>query len=243
MENLAPHWQKFIKNLGFYLGTMMVLVILFTFLRNFPVLLLLWAVALIWGAVLAYQFSQNIFGRDEVIISEERVQAYVDKALNYQAQINRAVDNAGDADRAHLEQLCRQIDSWTNAITGLAQRLSALRQDDVIRRDMKEVPQAIADLKARLAVETDDVVRTQLQRTLENRQKQMESLDELQTMMKRAEIQIESTLSQIGTIYSQLLTGQSTSHVADYSRLSEDVDEEVRQLEDYLEALHEVKLG
>jgi biotin-(acetyl-CoA carboxylase) ligase len=118
-----------------------------------------------------------------------------------------------------------------------------LRQDEVIRRDIKEVPQAIADLQTRLVNETDEVVRSQLQRTLDNRQKQLDSLEQLQTMMKRAEIQIESTLSQLGTIYSQLLTGQSTSHVADYSRLSADVDEEVRQLQDHLEALREVKLG
>ena len=58
--------------------------------------------------------------------------------------------------------------------------------------------------------------------------------------MKRAEIQIESTLSQIGTIYSQLRTGQSTGQVADYSRIEEDVDEEVRQLEDYLDVLNAV---
>ena len=50
-------------------------------------------------------------------------------------------------------------------------------------------------------------------------------------------------LSQIGIIYSQLRIGQSTGHVADYSRIAEDVDEEVRQLEDYLDALNEVKLG
>jgi hypothetical protein len=62
-------------------------------------------------------------------------------------------------------------------------------------------------------------------------------------MMKRAEIQIESTLSSLGTIYSQLLTGQSTDHVADYSRLSSEVDEEVRLLQDRLEALEEVKLS
>ena len=56
-------------------------------------------------------------------------------------------------------------------------------------------------------------------------------------------MQIESTVSMLGTIYSQVLTGQSTSEVADYSQLSTEVDEEVRLLQDYLEALREVKLG
>lgn len=243
MDNLTPHWRKFVQNLVFYLITVIVLVILVMFLRTFPALLVLWGVALVWGGILAYQFIQNVLGRDEVAITEERMQAQVDQALDYKAQIDRAVENADGAERIHLEGVQRHIDSWIAAITKLAQQLSALRQDSVLQRDMKQVPKAIADLKVRVATEEDDEIRSQLQRTLENRQKQLESLEELQSMMRRAEIQIESTLSQIGTIYSQLRTGQSTDHVADYSRIAEDVDEEVRQLEDYLDALNEVKLG
>lgn len=113
----------------------------------------------------------------------------------------------------------------------------------MIRQDLEAVPQAIADLQTRLTNETDPTLRTQLERTLSNRQNQLASLERLQNTMKRAEIQIESTLSALGTIYSQVLTGQSTDHVADYSRLAADVDEEVRLLQDRLEALEEVKLG
>ena len=243
MDNLAPHWRKFLQNLVFYIITVIVLVILVIFLRTFPALLALWGVALIWGGILAYQFIQSVLGRDEVTIHEERIRVQVDQALDYKAQIDHTVENADGAERVHLEGVQRHIDSWTVAITKLAQQLSALRQDSVLQRDMKQVPKAIDDLEARLATEADDDIRDQLQRTLENRQKQLESLEELQSVMKRAEIQIEITLSQMGTIYSQLRTGQSTGHVADYSRISEDVDEEVRQLEDYLDALNEVKLG
>jgi hypothetical protein len=243
MDDLAPHWRKFLQNLAFYIITLIVLVVLVTFLRTFPALLALWGVALIWGGVLAYQFVQNILGRDEVTIREERIRAQVDQALDYKAQIDYAVENAGGAERVHLEGVQRHINCWTVAITKLAQQLSVLRRDSVLQRDMKQVPKAIADLKARLASEEDGEIRNQLRRTLENRQKQLESLEQLQTVMKRAEIQIESTLSQIGTIYSQLRIGQSTGHVADYSRIAEDLDEEVRQLEDYLDALNEVKLG
>jgi dGTP triphosphohydrolase len=136
-----------------------------------------------------------------------------------------------------------QIDSLTEAVEDLVARISSLQHNDVIRRDLRAVPQAIEDLEARLASESDQTIHTQLERTLANRKKQLESLVALQTTIKRAEIQIESTLSQLGTIYSQLLTGQSTSQVADYSRLAADVDEEVRLLQDHLEALREVKLG
>ena len=54
---------------------------------------------------------------------------------------------------------------------------------------------------------------------------------------------VAHALSALGTIYSQLLTSQSTDHVADYSRLSAEADEEVRTLQDHLEALEEVKPG
>jgi hypothetical protein len=108
---------------------------------------------------------------------------------------------------------------------------------------LEAVPKAITDLESRLAQETDPAIRSQLERTLANRRKQLAALERLQNTMKRAEIQIESTLSSLGTIYSQLLTGQSTDHVADYSRLSAEVEEEVHTLQDHLEALEEVKLG
>lgn len=244
METLNPRWRKFLRNLGWYIATLVVLIVLFSFVRHFFVLVALWAVGLIWGGVLAFRFSQLVFGGDEIAISEEQLQAYVDKALSYKAQIDRAIKaTASKTEQIHLEQLSRQIDTWTMAISDLAERLNSLRQDDVIRRDVREVPKAITDLETRLANEADDVVRGQLERTLDNRRKQLDSLEQLQTMMKRAEIQIESTLSQLGTIYSQLLTGQSTSHVADYSHLSADIDEEVHLLQDHLEALREVKLG
>lgn len=69
------------------------------------------------------------------------------------------------------------------------------------------------------------------------------SATKLPSTIKKAEIQMESTLSLLGTLYSQLLIGQSTNHVADYSRLSNDVDEEVCRLQDQLEALWEVKFA
>jgi hypothetical protein len=82
-----------------------------------------------------------------------------------------------------------------------------------------------------------------LERTLTSRKNQLAALKRLQGARNRVEIKIESTLSALGTIYSQILTAESTDQIADYSRLSIDVDEEVRTLQDYLEALAEVKLS
>jgi hypothetical protein len=168
----------------------------------------------------------------------------LDKALAYHAQIDNLIKATRDASaRTRLQDLAGQVDEWVEAIEDLVRRIDDIQQNNLIRQDLEAVPQAIANLEMRLAQESDPDIQAQLERTLSNRKNQLASLERLQTMMKRAEIQIESTLSSLGTIYSQLLTGQSTDHVADYSRLSSEVDEEVRLLQDRLEALEEVKLS
>lgn len=244
MDKLPRRWRILIKNLGWYLTTMLVLIILMSYLRSSFVLAALWLVGLGWGGVLAFQFSRLLFTDEQAIIGEGKLHNYLEQAQAYQTKIDRAIKSTDNAAYAgHLEQLSRQINNWTQAVIILGQRLSTLQQDDIIRRDLQQVPAAITDLQHRLEQETDPGLKAQLGRTLENRQKQWETLEQLQYTMKRAEIQIENTLSMLGTIYSQLLAGQSADHVADYNRLSADVDEEVRQLQDYLDALHEVRLS
>jgi hypothetical protein len=171
-------------------------------------------------------------------------QAYLDKALAYQAQIENLVKTTSDITaRSRLQDLAGEVNEWVEAIEDLTRRINDFQGNSLIRQDLEAVPQAIAKLEAQLTQEGDPDVRSQLERTLTNRRNQQASLERLQTMMRRAEIQIESTLSALGTIYSQLLTGESTDHVADYNRLSAEVDEEVRLLQDRLEALEEVKLN
>jgi hypothetical protein len=169
---------------------------------------------------------------------------HLDKALAYQTQIDALVQAARDANaRARLQDLAQEVAEWVRAIEALTERISNFQQDDLIRQDVAAVPQAINDLQTRLERESDLAIRAQVERTLTNRKNQWAALQRLENIITQAELQLESTLSALGTIYSQLLTGQSTDHVADYSRLSADVDEEVRALQDRLEALEEVKLG
>lgn len=172
------------------------------------------------------------------------IHAHLDKALAYQAQIESLINAAPNAAaRDRLQELAGEVGEWVKAIEDLVRRIDGFQGNYLIRQDLESVPQAITKLEAQLAQENDPALRNQLERTLTNRRNQLASLERLQSTMKRAEIQIESTLSALGTIYSQLLTGESTDHVADYSRLSAEVDEEVRLLQDRLEALEEVKLG
>ena len=244
MPSPDPRWQRLLQNFGWFVLTLITLIILLRFLRSPVVLVALWLVGIIWGGVLAHRLSRLLFASDDFAVSDERSRAYLDQARNYQTKLDRALKNSPSAAaQNNLAQLSDQVETLVEAIENLAERISNLRRDEVIRRDLQSVPKAIKDLEKRLSGENDQAIRQQLERTLKNRRNQLESLGALQNTIKRAEIQIESTLSQLGTIYSQILTGQSTSHVADYSRLSADVDEEVQLLQDHLEALREVKLG
>ncbi len=230
-------WRSILKQVAWYAGTVILLAILVYVFRLRSLVWVPWLVALVWGAALVFLLRPA----GEL---ETRLKAYLDQALAYQAQIDSLIRSSqARRDSAALASLAGQVQQWTEAIQDLVRRISSLQQDPLIRQDKKAVPAAIAELEARLNRETEPSIRSQLERTLANRRKQLASLQGLQTIITRAEIQIESTLSMLGTIYSQLLTGQSTSHVADYSRLSAEVDEEVRLLQDQLEALREVKLG
>jgi len=220
--------------------------VLIILIRYYPLpvfLLVLWGVGLVWGGWLAYQLSQLLFNRNAAAISQARSAEALSQAQDYQEKILKAIDEAPERNSVRSVELAAQINRLAKAITELTGRVNDLRGDETIRRDRQAVPDAIASLQQRLGAEDDPTIKQQLRRTLVNRQKQLESLETLENMIKRAEIQIESTLSQMGTIYSQVLTGQSANDVADYHRITADVDEEVRLLEDRLDALREVKLG
>ncbi len=244
MQKRDPRWRKLGQNFIWFVLTMIVLAVLLRFLRSPVVLVALWGVGVAWGGFLAFKFSQLLFNTDSLVVSDERSQEYLEQARDYQTKIEKSVKAISAASiPGNQKELLQQIDSLLVSIDDLVERIGSLRRNEVIRRDLQLVPKAIKDLEDQLDAEDDAAIQAQLQRTLKNRRKQLESLEALQNTIKRAEIQIESTLSQLGTIYSQLLTGQSTTQVADYSRLAADVDEEVQVLNDYLLALREVKLG
>lgn len=179
----------------------------------------------------------------EEVISES-IQIHLDKARSYKEQIDSLIKTTTNHNmHVSLQDLAVQMDDWIEAIESLARRVDSFRRNTLIHQDLETVPHSIEKLEAQLVRETDVTTRAELERTLTNRKNQLAALEQLRSTMNRAEIRIERTLSALGTIYPQLLTSQSTNQVADYSRLSAELDEEVRTLQDHLEALEEVKLG
>lgn len=240
LKNLKPQWTGFLQNPVWYVATVAILAVVTSYVP------FLWwfagLVALIWGAWLMQRFfGEN--GKDDASVNDQaRLAAYLEQTLAYKTQIDRAIKaTTNDHNRFQLEQLATQLDTCAKAIKEMVQRLVSLRQDNLIRHDLERVPEAIADLEMRLASDANATLAAQLESVLAARKNQLALLEHLQNTIERTEIQLEHTLSVLGSIYSQILIGQSTNHMADYRRLSANVDEEMRRLADQLEALSEVK--
>ena len=177
-------------------------------------------------------------------LTSPTIQAYLDRARTYKEQINNLIKSTSNQKgHARLQNLVAQVSEWVKAIEDIANRVDSLQQNSLIHQDLEAIPQSIENLEVQLVNESDEATRIELERTLVTRKNQLAALERLQSTINRAEIKIESILSALGTIYSQVLIAQSTNHVADYSHLSAEVDEEVRVLQDHLEALEEVKLA
>lgn len=135
-----------------------------------------------------------------------------------------------------------QIQQWQHVLEALIQTIAHFHQNELIRRDLTRVPLALAALEQQLDSAVNPGLRLQLEQALAQRRTQQAVLEQLQTTAGQAEIQIERTISLLGTLYSQLLANQSSLRIAGYTHWLQEVDEQVHCLQDYLEALKEVRL-
>jgi hypothetical protein len=238
LEIINLPWRELLQSPVWY-------VIVVTCLAGFTVYLRVWwwlteGVALLWGVGLVWQIfsskSQN------PVADEVQLQAWLTQALDYQTKIKQALKHAENSNSLLCEPaLLSQIDAWIDLIRVLSQRLALLRRDTLIFQEVATVPEIIAALEAQLRQTSEATTQVQLGQALTYRRKQLAGLKHLQTTMTQAEIQIESTLSLLSTVYTQILTGQSVIRVAASHRFLADIDEEVNRLQDRLEALCEVK--
>lgn len=169
---------------------------------------------------------------------------YLEQAAAYTTGI-RTLSQRADNQFEHqrLQELATNVAHWQAMLQNLAQRVDEFHSSELLQRDLKAVPKSIARLQKQLENEKDSMVQAEIARTLRNRQTQWASLEKLQRTMQLAEVKMESTVSMLGTIYSQAHIGRSRGQVASYRRLLDEVNEEVMGLQDYLAAMDEVKFG
>jgi hypothetical protein len=170
----------------------------------------------------------------------------VSKALEYRSSIiqeidrkdNRAVDDG-------LRKMSVDLEDWTKQVYHLAQVLDVYTADSVIARDMEQVPKDLRVLEVKLGQERNATVKQELETTFQNKARQYEALETLRGTMEKAQLQLENTLSALGTVYMQTLNlGAKELGSNEAQRLQAQMREQVQSLEDINAAMDEVyKLG
>jgi hypothetical protein len=171
--------------------------------------------ALAEGAIIYSSLTDPEFGRRVVadMLREEfelshlqdvRYRRYLEKAFEYRERIEEAIARRRlGVLRDHFQETARQIDDWIRSIYEIARRLDGYDQDDFLHREENEVRERVDELRGQLDKENDRRVRTQLEQTLRAKEVQLENLEQLGNGMQRAELQLEHTLTAMGTIYAR----------------------------------------
>ncbi len=214
-----------------------------------------WLVALtpIWlvvvGAGLANreanaQAASQIF-REQFNVSalkDAHLRAMVGQAIAYRERIDSAMNKTADsALRLRLQDVADQVQEWVGRIYALARRLDAYRSDTFLANDRKVAEQSIRQLHERLARESDPAIQAEIRDTIARRQAQVASLEKLADTMNRAELQIENTLTALGTVYSQMLLIDARDvNSPRTQRLRDSIVDQVNSLQDVLASIEEV---
>ena len=146
-------------------------------------------------------------------ISDSNLKIRIAQAMAYRERIDQSADKFTDrASRGRVEDVANQIEEWVRRIYTLALRLDTYKKDNIIHKDIQTVPDAIRDLRKRMAAETDLDVQREIQDTLSRRETQLNNLKKLDNTMDRADLQLENTLTALGTVYSQVLLHPRSRH-------------------------------
>jgi hypothetical protein len=171
-------------------------------------------------------------------VSRERLKS----AMEYRRNMLKLVKRHGGAMKLHLRQTVDDINEWIGHMYNLAEHIDASEGNEIVDRDLKEVPQKIVKVRQRIDLEKDERVKQDLAAQLKQLEQQRVNLEATVNSAKRAEIQLESTLSSLGTIYAQMsLLGTKEVDGSRYQRLRDEIQDEVANLQDTIEAMNEVQ--
>ncbi|MHB0877370.1 MAG: hypothetical protein ACYC5O_15140 [Anaerolineae bacterium] len=175
-------------------------------------------------------------------IRQVRLRGQVDKAIEYRQGIERQIAQTRPGVlRDRLLTIANRVDEWMAQIVGLAQRLDRLSSDDLIQRDARATPEEIAQYRRRLTQAQDEGMRQQLQMVLASKETQLANLRQLARSMESGQLQLDNTVSDLGTLYSQFVLLEARDvESGRVQRLSQDIDDEIASLADVVSTLDEL---
>jgi hypothetical protein len=176
-------------------------------------------------------------------LRDKRLQEQINEALDYRGRIEAAIREKQDTVlKDNLSETARQIDEWLENIFNLAQRLDKYQEDRrIFDRDHKRGVERLAQLQKQLTEEKDQAVKGQIEVNIRGLERQIGTIESLHSTMGRARLQLENTLSALGTLYSQtMLVGARDIDSGRARRLRQEIAEEVEELNDVLLAMDEL---
>lgn len=175
-------------------------------------------------------------------IQNRALRSRVEKALEYRDRIDQVIARSRESVlRDHMDDVSQGITSWLENVFRLAKRLDAYMADEMIAQDLRSLDPAIENLKKRLAQEDDETVRHQIGQAIAQKQIQRENLLKLQNVMERADFQLESTITAMGTVYSQMMLLSARDIASGRAqRLQQDIADQVQALQDIVQTVDEV---
>jgi hypothetical protein len=166
----------------------------------------------------------------------------LEDALEYRRNMLQLIGQHSGAMRVQLQQTVADVNDWIGQMYDLAVHIDGFESNELVERDRRMVPQQLEKVRQRLSTESDPAVQRDLQEQLDRLQLQLDNLNQTANSVKRAEIQLDSTLSSLGTIYAQMsLLGAKDVDSSKAQRLRQDIREEVSGLQDTIDAMDEVQ--
>lgn len=174
--------------------------------------------------------------------SRQRLQ----RALEYRRSMERLIPQHSGAMKLSLQQTVSEVNDWIAHMYTLAQHIDEFESNALVERDRRAVPGDLQNARRRLKLaqdsNTDPGLTADLEQQVRLLEQQLTNLEATVNSVKRAEIQLESTLSSLGTVYAQMsLLGTKEVDSARTQRLRQEIQDEVAGLQDTLTALDEVQ--
>ena len=175
-------------------------------------------------------------------LGDKQLQRQINEALDYRGRIEAAIREKNDTVlKDNLAETARQIDEWLENIFNLAQRLDKYQKDrQILDRDYERGTKRLQQLRQQLTIEKDTAVQNQIEVNIRGLERHIGTIESLHSAMERARLQLENTLSALGTLYSQtMLVGAKDIDSGRARRLRLEIAEEVEELNDLLLAMDE----
>lgn len=167
---------------------------------------------------------------------------YRQRAVSYRRRIESLLKKRRPGPVAErIRGVLEKLRNWEERVSQLADRLSLFETDELIQRDLREVPGHIERLRRQVNLEADPEMKGSISRTLAAYEEQLRQLRLLARVMRRTRFNLDDTLAAMGTVYSQVqVLNAMDIDAPSAARIDNEIGREVERLNDLMSALGEV---